>query len=160
MSPPPDIRISNILHPTDFSDLSVHALHYAAHLAGRLQARLHCLHVVDDSYQYWLAADIAAMPIGPPIEEVMTSSKDQLAAFIERHLGPGIDCDKVIRRGRAFLEIINYAKEASVDMIVMGTHGRTALSQMLMGSVADKVVRKAPCPVVTVHSPGHQFEMP
>ena len=63
-------------------------------------------------------------------------------------------------QGTPFLEIIRYAKEKDIDMIVMGTHGRSGLVHMLMGSVAEKVVRKAPCPVLTVRPEGHKFVMP
>ncbi len=62
--------------------------------------------------------------------------------------------------GRPFLEIIRIAKERKSDLIVIGTHGRGALKQVLLGSVAEKVVRKAPCPVLSVRDPGHKFTMP
>ena len=62
--------------------------------------------------------------------------------------------------GRPFLEIIRIARERKSDLIVIGTHGRGALTQMLLGSVTEKVVRKAPCPVLSVREPGHEFTMP
>jgi nucleotide-binding universal stress UspA family protein len=62
--------------------------------------------------------------------------------------------------GRTFVEIIQYARRVGADLIVMGTHGRSALKQMLLGSVAEKVVRKAPCPVLTVRHPDLVFELP
>ena len=155
------IQIANILYPTDFSELSAQAMKYAAALSGKLGARLHCLHVVDDAYlQYWLAADMPAVPIGPPVEEVIASSRKQLNDFLAAGLPADLPVIKVVRRGRPFLEIINYAREESIDLVVIGTHGRTALREALMGSVADKVVRKSPCPVMTVRSPKHPFEMP
>lgn len=64
------------------------------------------------------------------------------------------------KEGKAFLEIINVARDENVDLIVMGTHGRTGLSHMLIGSTAEKVVRMAPCPVLTVKHPEHEFVMP
>jgi nucleotide-binding universal stress UspA family protein len=63
-------------------------------------------------------------------------------------------------RGTPFVEIVRYAREQNVDLIVMGTHGRTGLEHALIGSVTEKVVRKAPCPVLTVRPEGHQFVMP
>jgi nucleotide-binding universal stress UspA family protein len=155
------INVTDILHATDFSDLSIHALKYAEYLAGKLSARLHCLHVVDDTYQqYWLMAEMPAVPVGPSIEEVVAASKRQLETFIAANLAPELARVEVVRRGKPFLEIINYARENRVGLIVMGTHGRTALRHVLMGSVADKVVRKSPCPVLTVRSPEHGFQMP
>jgi nucleotide-binding universal stress UspA family protein len=65
-----------------------------------------------------------------------------------------------VRTGTPFLEIINSAKDLPADLVVMGTHGRTGLKHMLIGSVAEKVVRKSPCPVLTVKHPHHEFEMP
>ena len=65
-----------------------------------------------------------------------------------------------MRRGAPFLEIIRYAKENDVDLIVLGTHGRSGLAHVLLGSVAERVVRKSPCPVLTVRHPEHEFVMP
>ena len=65
-----------------------------------------------------------------------------------------------VRVGTAFMEIIEYARETDIDMIVIGTHGRSGLMHVLMGSVAERIVRKGPCPVLTVKPKGHQFVMP
>ena len=154
------INISTVLHPTDFSDLSLRALGYADLLARKLSARLHCLHVVDDSYQYWLATDIVTAPVGPPVEELIARGRKQLDEFVARHVGEDVEIVKVVRPGRPFLEIIRYAREQSIELVVMGTHGWTGLKHVLMGSVAERVVRKSPCPVLTVRSPEHGFEMP
>ncbi len=67
---------------------------------------------------------------------------------------------KVVRQGPPFLEIVRYAQEANIDLIVLGTHGRGGLAHMLLGSVAEKVVREAPCPVLTVRHPEHEFVAP
>ena len=155
------INVTKILYPTDFSELSIHALQYAAYLCGKLGATLHCLHVVDDSYlQYWLAADMPAAPMGPPIEEVMENSRRQLDSFLAANLKAPVQAEKVIRRGRPFQEIVNYAQDQKMDLLVIGTHGRSALRQALLGSVADKVVHKSPCPVMTVRSPKYTIETP
>ena len=154
------IEISAILHPTDFSDLSLQALGYAEFLARKVSAKLHCLHVVDDSYRYWLATDIVTAPVGPPVDELIARGRKQLDEFVAGHVGKDIETVKVVRPGRPFLEIIRYAREHSIELVVMGTHGRTGLKHVLMGSVAERVVRKSPCPVLTVRSPDHGFEMP
>ena len=82
------------------------------------------------------------------------------AKFVKENLS---DLNKVTPRvlvGTPFVEIIRYAREQSIDLIVMGTHGHSALAAMLLGTVAEKVVRKAPCPVLTVRDPRHKFEAP
>jgi nucleotide-binding universal stress UspA family protein len=70
------------------------------------------------------------------------------------------DVEKIVERGVPFVEIIRTAKEKKADLIVIGTHGRTGIDHMLFGSTAEKVVRKAPCPVLTVRIAGKEFKMP
>jgi len=152
------IETSALLYVTDFSDLSLHALEYAQFLAKKMGAKLHVLHVVDDSYQYWIATDMIAAPVGPPIEELMGKADEMLGQFVTNNLGQDIEVTRAIRHGRPFAEIIQYAKEQSIGMIVMGTHGRTGLKHVLLGSVADKAVHKSTCPVLTVRSPGDDPE--
>jgi len=152
-------KISRILYPTDFSPMSLHALDYALELCERCQAELHCMHVVDDSYQYWLSFDAATVPAGPPLEQLMTVAKEEMAKFVAEHLA-GRSAKTCVMHGRAFLEIIRYARDNQIDLIVMGTHGRSALRQVLVGSVANKVIHKSPCPVLSVRDPKHNFQMP
>jgi len=154
------IEIPAILHPTDFSDLSLHAMEYAQLLARKLSAALHCLHVVDDSYRYWLATDVIAAPVGPPLDQLLTAGQKHLEEFAARHVPGDLPVVRDVRPGQPFLEIIRYAREHAIGLIVMGTHGRTGLKHVLLGSVAEKVVRKSPCPVLTVRPPEHRFEMP
>ena len=154
------IQIKRILYGTDFSELSHYALQYAVYLAKQCQAQLHCIHVVDDSYQYWVAFDVTTVPAGPPAEELLAAAQKQLKAFLSHDDLQGLDVTTAVLHGRAFVEIIRYARENEIDLTVLGTHGRTALRQVLMGNVADKVVRKSPCPVLTIRHPDHPFEMP
>jgi nucleotide-binding universal stress UspA family protein len=153
-------EIKKILYPTDFSELSACALEYATYLAQRCSAELHCLHVVDDSYQYWLTFDMATIPAGPPLEELVTAAERQMLTFLADKVPAEVPLVKQIVHGRAFVEIIQYARKADIGLIVLGTHGWSALRQILMGSVADRVVHKSPCPVLTVRHPDHAFEMP
>ena len=154
------IEINRILYATDFSELSEWALGYAMYLARKCSAQLHCVHVVDDSYQYWLTLDAAAIPAGPPVEQLAEAAEKQLAEFVASKVPAELTAVKKIVRGRPFVEIIRYAREKKVDIIVMGTHGHSGLTHILMGSVAEKVVRKSPCPVLTIRHPDHEFEMP
>ncbi len=150
---------SNILLPTDFSDVALPAVECARNLAGVFSAQLHCLHVVDDAYQYWGAVGPESLPIGPPPDEMIKSASERLARFCGQHLA---DLKKPLKShvaiGRPFFEIISYARDNNIDLIVMGTHGRGAIAQVLLGSTTDKIVHKAPCAVLTVRSANQQFE--
>ena len=129
-------------------------------MAQKCGAELHCLHVVDDSYQYWLTFDAAAIPAGPPVEDLLASAEREMQRFLAEKLTAEVQPVTKIIHGRAFVEIIRYARDAGIDLLVLGTHGWSALRQVLMGSVADKIVRKSPCPVLSVRHPEHGFEMP
>jgi len=153
-------EFKRILHATDFSDLSAWALGYATYLAETCGAELHVVHVVDDSYQYWAAVDADAVPAGPPVEQVLAAAEKQLDRLAAERVPGGVRVVTEALHGRASLEIIRYARDREADLIVMGTHGRTGLRHVLLGSVAEKVVRKSPCPVLTVRHPDHAFEMP
>ena len=145
----------NILVPIDFSDTSNHALEYARTLAEPFNATLHVLHVVVDPYTQTWAADAGVDP-AKLLDAWQADAKNQFAELPLEHANFLI----ITRVGEPFVEIVRYAKAYDVDLIVMGTHGRGALKQMLLGSVATKVVRKAPCPVLTVRHPDHHFEHP
>jgi len=147
------IQISRILCPVDFSKSSEHALRYAHGFAETHQAQLILLHVMDyaslDIPDFPSAIEFSADTI-QQIREVCDKRLQELAA---RETTGSVPLDSRLVSGTPAYEIINTAKEEAVDLIVMGTQGRTGLSHVLMGSVAEKVIRKAPCPVLTVKSP-------
>jgi nucleotide-binding universal stress UspA family protein len=155
------IKISKILYPTDFSEISLHALKYARELAGVFDAQLHCVHVVDEALQYWTAMGPESVPVGVAAEDLMSIAEGHMQRFADEHL-VGLKFSPVAKVlvGRPFREIIVYARDNTIDLIVLTTHGRGGLSWVLMGSVAEKVVRKAPCPVLTVRHPEHEFVIP
>jgi len=155
------IQIQRILFPTDFSDLAQCAWEYASGVAEKFGAELYCLHVVDDAYQYWSTLGPESIPIGPPPEDLMQLGRSRMERFRTEHLqGLPRPVTTQVAMGRPFAEIIAYAREQKIDLIVMGTHGRGAIAHALLGSTTEKVVRKAPCPVMTIRSEGHRFEMP
>lgn len=155
------IQIQRILYPTDFSELAGHAVNYACSFADAFNAEIHVLHVVDEAYQYWMAMGPNSLPVGPTPDEILRGAQEQMARWkVERFAAAKKPVVADVRVGRPFVEIINYAKQQQIDLIIMGTHGRGGLTHVLMGSVTEKVVRKAPCPVLTVRSPTHKFEMP
>lgn len=148
-----------ILVPTDFSETSNVALKYAMSLAHAFSASLHVLHVVKKAaFETPGATGDWTPPLGL-LEELQGGALDELRKVVERE-APQAYAEPIVRTGSPFVEIVQCAKEMKIDLIVMGTHGRGPVAHMLMGSVAEKVVRKAPCPVLTVRHPEHAFVMP
>lgn len=151
------IAIKTILVPTDFSDTSEVALNYGRALAEAFGSALHVLHVVQDPYAQPWAAEAYGFSLGGLVEQWKQQSSDRLKELLPDAEVDRLRVQRLVVVGHPFVEIIQYAKEHSVDLIVMGTHGRGAVAHMLLGSVAEKVVRKAPCPVLTVRHPQHEF---
>ncbi len=155
------IRLRQILYPTDFSDTSLYALGYARDFAHTHVATLHCLHVVDEAYQYLAGMGPDSIAIGPPPGDLVDAAWNQMSEFAARHLsGMDFPVKTQVLIGRPFMEIIRYARQYTIDMIVIATHGRTGLKHVLLGSVAEKIVRKSPCPVLTIRHPKQEFVMP
>lgn len=154
-----DVEIGKILCPVDFSESSQYALRYAIDLARQFDAQLTLLHVVEVPFLPSYA--MAGVPdLSLPLEQIEEGAREGLQELVERCRGKWPKVEGELRTGTAFVEIIGYAKETETDMIVMGTHGRTGLSHIIIGSVAEKVVRKAPCPVLSIRHPESKFEMP
>lgn len=148
--------MKRILLPTDFSDTAEHALDYARELAERFDAEAHLLYVVPDPTPQDWAVGAAALVVSDLLETWKADAEQRLS----RVSLDGVETVRAIRVGHAFVEILRYAADNAIDLIVMGTHGRGPVKHLLLGSVAEKVVRKAPCPVLTVRQPGHSFVMP
>lgn len=142
------IKLSRILHPTDFSDNSNAALGYACELAEKFGAELHLLNVIQTLAM--AAPPYDGMAGGDFYETLRRQADEQLAGLPASQTAYGGEVVREIRDGRPFLEIIRYARERDIDLIVMATHGRTGIEHLLIGSVAENTVRKAPCPVLTV----------
>src|SRR5262249_35209169 len=138
--------VHTILYPTDFSEHSRHALGPACALARDYGARVVVLHVTA------VPAIVFAEGVVPPNpEELRAAAREQL----DRLEMPGGDvrAERRLEEGDATTEILRAAQETHADLIVMGTHGRTGLGRLLMGSVAEAVVRKAPCSALTLTAP-------
>lgn len=149
------IALKKILVPTDFSECSDVAVKYARAFAEAFGASLHLLHVIQDPYTQPWAAEAFPAPLGEMLAQWQQQATARLTSVLdEKERGTGVAATVV---GSPFHEIVRYAAEQDIDLIVIGTHGRGALGHMLLGSVAEKVVRKAPCPVLTVHHPEHEF---
>ena len=140
------MTVQHILVPTDFSECADGALQYAIELAQKLQARLTLLHIID-TMPLGLVEDTAMLP--PSYwQELETGIEQSMEASLKRLDDVGLQGEPVIVHGAPFQSIIDTAKDKGADLIVMGTHGRTGLTHVLMGSVAEKVIRLAPCPVL------------
>jgi len=154
-------RIKKILCPTDFSENSEHALKYALALATLSQADLQLFHVVEP-ITYPQSTEFFE-PVLDEVELMMkmeTAFQQQLEDQVTTLKAQYPKIKGKLVTGNTFLEIIQAARDDDVDMIVMGTHGRTGLAHVLIGSVAERVVRDAPCPVLTVKHPEHEFVKP
>jgi universal stress protein A len=140
------LPIHSILHPTDFSERSGYALHLACALARDYGARLVVLHVATPP------TSIYGEGILPPDPQLLSQ---EAKAQLERLEVPGanVRAERRFEEGDAATEILRVAQEIHAGLIVMGTHGRTGLGRLVMGSVAEQVVRKASCPVLTVKTP-------
>jgi nucleotide-binding universal stress UspA family protein len=141
------LKIRTVLHATDFSGPSQNAFHVACSLARDHGAGLVVLHVAPAPI---LAYGGVMAPPPPPEPD----RKELLAKLRQlRALDPKVPVEHVLAEGDAADEILRVARECRCDLIVLGTHGRTGLGRLLMGSVAEKVVRKAACAVLTVKTP-------
>jgi nucleotide-binding universal stress UspA family protein len=139
------LALKTILHPTDFSERSALAFRLACTLAGDYGARLMIVHV----------AELPAIVHGTSFMCLPEVDFGQLRDQLDR-LQPAdstLRVERHLTQGNAATEILRLAQDAQADVIVMGTHGRTGLSRLLMGSVAEEVMRSAMCPVVTVKAP-------
>ncbi len=149
--------IKKILAPIDFSDYSKNALKYAAQFAKEFNAELYLVYVVEPMIY---PADFSMGQIAIPSADIdlQTRAEEELVN-LSKTLDPSIRVETMIKTGKPFVEIIETAKEKDIDLIIIATHGHTGVEHLLFGSTAEKIVRKAPCPVLTLREPikGFQF---
>ena len=155
------ITLNRILVPTDFSEPSDAALTYGRELAIRFGATLHVLHVAHDLYLQTYGGEhfLAMVPeVQRQIENDARRRLDELVLDSD-HSGPPT-VPAVVTAVSTAMAIVEYARVEDINLIVIGTHGRGALAHLVMGSVAERVVRFAPCPVLTVRHPEREFVRP
>lgn len=149
------LQPKQILAPTDFSENSSQAIRYAAGLARKFGARLLLLHVVSsDALEDISKAHMPPHPVDRVYEDLTQEVHEQYAKHVSPEVREGLEIETLVLHGAPFLEIVHAARLKEVDLIVMATHGRTGLSHALLGSVTEKVVRKAPCPVLSIRPVG------
>lgn len=154
------IQMKRILLPTDFSDCARAALQYACAFVDQFAAELHLLHVVQDVMLMMPEPGTAFALPQNYLLDLKSGAEEALSGLLSDSWTAGKQVLRATRVGSAFVEIVRYAREHQIDMIIVGTHGRSGLKHVFLGSVAERVVRKAPCPVLTVRPVGHQFVMP
>lgn len=160
--PRPEADVSpfqKILAPFDFSEQSKHSLQYAADLARRYEAPITVVHVCDsnlfsvpESYLLYTPTQLPQLMAG--VEKKLESVRHELLA------ANVMQVKTLVLQGTPYVEIVRVAKAEGYDLIVMGTHGRAGISHVLLGSVAERVVRKAHCPVLTIRHPEQKVEHP
>jgi nucleotide-binding universal stress UspA family protein len=140
---------SKILVPIDFSEYTDEILEYATEIARKFGASLHLIHVIP-TMDYFTPYESFITP------ENVEAAQQAIAVDVKKHLEEtagrisGITVARAVLTGAAFVEITQYAESEGIDLIVMGTHGRGGIEHLLLGSVAGRVIRRAPCPVLTI----------
>lgn len=155
------IDLKHILFPTDFSEIADHARAYATEFGKRFGAKVTVFHVAQPpsyyevAYSYETVADLSKIA-----DQAKAAAEKDLHEVAEKVRAEGVTVDAVTTMGTAFVDIINYSRKHDVDLIIMSTHGRGFMQHVLLGSTAERVVRKAPCPVLTVRPAEHEFVHP
>ena len=144
--------IRRILVPVDFSAHSDRAVRYAATLAGQVGASVALLHVVEDLLATTAYSEVLIADVADVMQATINRSYRQLQLLKEGMFPHGADVETTAVVGRPAHAIVERAASGGFDLVVMGTHGRTGLSHMVMGSVAERVVRTSPCAVLTVRA--------
>ncbi len=153
------VNIKHILVPIDFSEPSKNALDFAVDFAGIFKADLTLLYIVEPVIY---PADFSFGQVTVPnMEMELTSNGEKkLRELAASATEKGVAVQTEVKTGKAFVEIVKYAREKDIDLIIIATHGHSAFENVLFGSTAEKVVRKAPCAVLTLRPDNLKFVMP
>lgn len=154
-----NIRIKKVLLPCDFSDCAAAATPYACEIAAKFDAELHLLHILE-THISGTPQFVMGLALPRFVHESKAAAEKSLAELLQPSWCVGRDVVYAARDGVPKSEIVGYAHDHQIDLIVLATHGRTGLSHIVMGSVAESVVRTAPCPVLTVRPESHLFITP
>ncbi len=155
------ISLKKIVVATDFGEAADAALSYGRELARSFNARLELVHVVENVLTRGFGAEGYVASYPELQEEVEEAAERQLASMLSDEDRQMLGAKAVLLKSNSpAFTIVGYAKEQDADLIIMGTHGRGAVAHLLMGSVAERVVRAASCPVLTVRHPEHEFVLP
>ena len=150
-------QIKKILVPIDFSDYSKNALKYATQFAKQFNAKIYLVYVVEPIIY---PADFSMGQVAIPSADIDLHSRaeEELTKLSKDIVSGNLQVEILIKTGKPFVEIIETASANDIDLIIIATHGHTGVEHLLFGSTAEKVVRKAPCPVLTLREPVKGFQ--
>jgi nucleotide-binding universal stress UspA family protein len=155
------MTLKNILVATDFSEASTTAQIYGRELARRFHATLHVLHVVEDVAGRFVSASGLPYDLSTLQAELEATAQNRLRETLPDDDPTEVPTQRAqMTAGSPSRAIVEYAADHAIDLIVVGTHGRGAVAHFFLGSVAERVVRTASCPVLTVHHPQREFVRP
>jgi len=146
----PDIK--KVLVPIDFSDYSKSSLRYAVNFAKQFNAEIFLVYVVEPVI-YPPDFSMGQIAIPSVNAEWDERAREELKNLAKTEIPEGVKVKTILKNGKPFLEIIDTASEENIDLIIIATHGHSGVEHILFGSTAEKVVRKAPCPVLTLREP-------
>lgn len=149
------IKLNAILHPTDFSESAAAAAEYAYTIGARFDCEVHLLHVVPEILPVIIPEYGTTLWPEEFLQQAEEGAQRSLDLLPRDEWENQVRVVRAVMRGPAAQKVIDYAEEHDIDLIIMGTHGRSGLAHVLMGSVAERIVRKSSRPVMTVRSPAH-----
>jgi len=144
------VAIRRILVPTDFSDPAAAALRYGRALAEEFGSTLYLMHIVPEPYVYPWGTEVSTLPLVDLLAQSETQAAERLKALADDTGALAGRIKTVTAIGTPVDRILQYQADEGIDLIVMGTHGRGAVGHLLLGSVAERIVRRSPVPVLTV----------
>ncbi len=149
--------IKRVLVPIDFSDYSKNALRYSIDFVKKFGAKIYMIYVVEPAIY---PADFSMGQVAIPAMNVdmQDRAKEELDLLAKKEIDADIEVETIIKNGNPFIEIVETAGEIDADLIIIATHGHTGVEHLLFGSTAEKVVRKAPCPVLSLREPIKGFK--
>jgi len=151
-----ELEIKKVLVPIDFSDYSKNSLRYAVNFAKQFNAEIYLIYVLEPVIYPpdFSMGQIAIPSINAEWDE---RAREELENLAKTEIPEGVNVKTILKNGKPFLEIIDTASEENIDLIIIATHGHSGVEHILFGSTAEKVVRKAPCPVLTLREPVKGF---
>lgn len=152
-----ELNYRKILVPIDFSENSVHALRYANAFAKGCEADIKIVYVIEPAV-YPPDYSLGQVTFPSISMEINDHANEELSKLAKKYIDSDLKYELIIKTGKPFVEIIEAAKELDADLIIISAHGHSGMEQILFGSTSEKVIRKAPCPVLSLRDPIKGFD--